>query len=138
MNPNPAQRRRLASKVAQSGDQLLDNRSGLGRPGPETRHGARRRSPIGNRVDVIRRCLNEPLMRSSPEHPAFVDQLAGDGFVVMGGPVGDDGDVLLVVDAADESAIRSTLTRDPRSQSGILYVMQIHRWTILLDAWKQA
>lgn len=41
------------------------------------------------------------------EHATFMDQLTADGFVVLGGPLGDDGNILLVVDAADESEIHS-------------------------------
>ena len=53
---------------------------------------------------------------------------------MLGGPIGDEGNILLLADAADESEIRSTLARDPWSQSGILEVSTIQRWTILLQA----
>ena len=69
-----------------------------------------------------------------PEHATFMEQLATDGFVVLGGPLGDEGEVLLVVDAADESEIRATLARDPWSQLGILEVSAVQRWTILLQS----
>ena len=72
--------------------------------------------------------------REWPEHATFMEQLAADGFVVLGGPLGDEGKVLLVVDAADESEIRETLARDPWSQSGILEVSAVQRWTILLQS----
>ncbi len=70
------------------------------------------------------------------EHATFMDQLAADGFVVLGGPLGDEGKVLLVVNAADESEVHSTLAQDPWRQSGILEVPAIQRWTILLQAGK--
>jgi uncharacterized protein YciI len=69
-----------------------------------------------------------------PEHATFMDELATDRFVVLGGPLGDEGTVLLVVDAADESEIRSTLARDPWSKSGILDIQSIQLWTVLLQA----
>ena len=69
-----------------------------------------------------------------PEHATFMDELATNRFVVLGGPLGDDGNILLVVDAADEGEIRSTLERDPWSQSGILEVQSIQLWTVLLQA----
>ncbi len=49
------------------------------------------------------------------EHAAFMDGLAAEGFVALGGPVGDGegDDALLVVVAADEAAIRSRLADDP-------------------------
>jgi uncharacterized protein YciI len=69
-----------------------------------------------------------------PEHATFMDELATNRFVVLGGPLGDEGNILLVVDAADESEIRSTLERDPWSKSGILEVQSIQLWTVLLQA----
>jgi uncharacterized protein YciI len=72
------------------------------------------------------------------EHAVFMDELAASGFVVLGGPVGEDGDVLLVVDAAFEEEIRPTLERDPWSQSGILEVASIQRWIILLKGADEA
>lgn len=72
------------------------------------------------------------------EHALFMDGLAASGFVVLGGPVGEDGDILLVVDAAFEAEIRPTLERDPWSQSGILDVSSIKRWIILLEAGEEA
>lgn len=72
------------------------------------------------------------------EHATFMNRLAADGFVVLGGPVGETGDVLLVVDAAGEDEINATLSPDPWSQSGILEVKTIQRWTILLQAGEEA
>lgn len=69
-----------------------------------------------------------------PEHAAFMNRLAAAGFVVLGGPVSEDGQVMLIVDAADEDEIRSKLAGDPWRQSGLLESDSIERWTILLDA----
>lgn len=68
------------------------------------------------------------------EHAAFMNQLAADGFVVLGGPVGESGDVLLIIDAADEGEIITTLARDPWSQTGLLDAPKIQRWIILLES----
>jgi uncharacterized protein YciI len=70
------------------------------------------------------------------EHAAFMDQLAADGFVVLGGPLGDDGEAMLVVDAPDEAAVEETLGRDPWRESGMLLPPDIQRWTILLEGAK--
>ena len=72
------------------------------------------------------------------EHATFMNRLAAAGFVVLGGPVGESGEVLLVVDAADEGEINATLSRDPWRQSGIIEVKAIQRWTILLRAGEEA
>jgi hypothetical protein len=69
-----------------------------------------------------------------PEHATFMDDLANNRFVMLGGPLGDGNNVLLVVDAASESEIRLTLARDPWSKLGILEVQSIQLWTVLLQA----
>jgi hypothetical protein len=40
------------------------------------------------------------------EHAAFMDGLVDDGFVIMGGPVGNGEQTLHVVEAADERDVR--------------------------------
>ncbi len=69
-----------------------------------------------------------------PEHAVFMDDLASARFVILGGPVGDEGKTLLVVDAADEGEIRATLAKDPWSKSGLLELDSIQLWTVLLQA----
>jgi uncharacterized protein YciI len=79
---------------------------------------------------------NQP-MRSQQQwsaHAAFMDTLATDGFIVLGGPVGDGDDFLFAIHALDESEIRLTLQQDPWSDSGMLEIKSIQRWTILLES----
>jgi uncharacterized protein YciI len=66
-----------------------------------------------------------------------MEKLAADGFVVLGGPVGDAEKVLLIVDAASEDEINAILLGDPWTQSGML-VHEIQRWTVLLESAKIA
>ena len=47
------------------------------------------------------------------EHAAFMDSLADEGKIVLGGPVGDGTDALLVVDAPDDDAVYLMLGDDP-------------------------
>jgi len=68
------------------------------------------------------------------EHAVFMDNLAAQGFVVLGGPLGETGDFLFAVKATDESEIRTTLQQDPWSKSGMLEVKSIQPWTILLQS----
>lgn len=63
-----------------------------------------------------------------------MDDLATNRFVILGGPLGDGTKTLLVIDAADELEIRSTLARDPWSKAGILDVQTVEPWTVLLQA----
>ena len=72
------------------------------------------------------------------EHAAFMDQLTADGFIVLGGPLGDPEDeAMLVVDAPDEETVHATLAKDPWRDSGHLTVPEIQSWTIFLEAAKE-
>ena len=66
-------------------------------------------------------------------HAAFMDGLVDDGFVVLGGPVGDGVRVLLVVEAETERHVETRLAEDPWMTMGILRVGSIEPWEILLD-----
>ena len=67
------------------------------------------------------------------EHAAFMDGLVADGFVVLGGPIGDGADVLLAVEAAAEAEIAERLGADPWAPTGQLLIGEIRPWTIWLD-----
>ena len=70
------------------------------------------------------------------EHAAFMDGLVADGFVILGGPIGDGERVMLVVEAADEREVEQRLAADPWLPMGILQIASIEPWTIWLDARK--
>jgi uncharacterized protein YciI len=78
---------------------------------------------------------SRPLEEQSdwPAHAAFMDRLVDAGFIVLGGPLADDGRVAHAVEAESEEAVRATLARDPWSETH-LRVDAIERWTIRLDA----
>jgi uncharacterized protein YciI len=67
------------------------------------------------------------------EHAAFMDALTEEGFVVLGGPVGegDGDDTLQVVDAPSESAVRSHLADDPWGED-MLITKRIEPWSVWL------
>jgi uncharacterized protein len=67
------------------------------------------------------------------EHAAFMDALAAEGVVVLGGPVGegDGDDTLLVVDLASEAAVRQRLAIDPWAES-VLVIKNIRPWSVWL------
>lgn len=67
-----------------------------------------------------------------PAHAAFMDGLVRDGFVVLGGPLADEERVVLAVEADSEEDVRTTLARDPWSET-LLVVDSIDPWTIRLD-----
>jgi len=66
-------------------------------------------------------------------HASFMNALAAEGFVVLGGPLADGTETLLIVDAASEDAIANRLANDPWSLTGLLEIASIQPWTILLD-----
>ena len=66
-------------------------------------------------------------------HAAFMNALAAEGFVVMGGPLGTGEDVLLVIDAASEDIIRARLAADPWTEARLLVIKSVQPWTVLLD-----
>jgi uncharacterized protein YciI len=66
------------------------------------------------------------------EHAAFMDGLVADGFVVLGGPVGDGVEVVLIVRAGSEGEIEARLAADPWLPMEILRIVEIERWEILL------
>jgi hypothetical protein len=63
-------------------------------------------------------------------HATFMDQLVDEGFVLLGGPVGDG--ALLVIAAETEDAVRERLARDPWKPSGHLRTAAVERWQVLL------
>jgi uncharacterized protein YciI len=70
------------------------------------------------------------------EHAEFMDKLTTEGFIVLGGPLGegDGDDAMLVINAPDEETVISRLSEDPWKGSEILVVKAIQRWTIFLEA----
>jgi uncharacterized protein YciI len=68
------------------------------------------------------------------EHAVFMNALAAEGFVVLGGPLGSGEEVLLVINAASEDTVRTRLAADPWSQSGLLDIARVEPWTVLLDS----
>ncbi len=67
------------------------------------------------------------------EHAAFMDRLLDDGFVIMGGPLDDGRQVLLIVQAANEQEVVERLAGDPWEPMGILRTDRLQRWDVWLD-----
>jgi uncharacterized protein YciI len=71
------------------------------------------------------------------EHAEYMDALVEEGFIVLGGPVSDDGRVVHAVKAESEDAVRATWARDPWSETHLV-VDSIEPWTIRLDGRERA
>ena len=69
------------------------------------------------------------------EHAAFIDRLVEEGFVVLGGPLPDEGGAVLVVRADSEAAVRDRLGPDPWYMYGILAPPSARRWEIFVVRW---
>jgi hypothetical protein len=62
-----------------------------------------------------------------------MDSLVDDGFIVLGGPIAGDREILHVVCAASEETVRERLEQDNWHENGMLTITSIEPWTILLD-----
>ena len=67
------------------------------------------------------------------EHAAFIDQLVQGGFIMLGGPLPDEGGAVLVVRAGSETEVRDRLGPDPWYVHGILTLQSVRRWDIFID-----
>ena len=78
---------------------------------------------------------SQPLEEQSGwlDHADFMDGLVDDGFIVLGGVLGDEVRTAHAVEAASEDEVRERLAQDPWSGSHLV-VDSIDPWTIRLDA----
>ena len=65
------------------------------------------------------------------EHATFMEGLADEGFIFLGGPLGDDR-VMHVVVAESEQQILERLAADPWEPMGLLRNVSVERWHVLL------
>jgi hypothetical protein len=65
------------------------------------------------------------------EHAAFMEGLAGEGFIHLGGPVGADRVMHIVVAESDQQIVER-LAADPWEPLGLLRNVSIERWHVLL------
>ena len=86
-------------------------------------------SAAANR-DLSKSTREQPLW---DEHAAFIDKLVADGFILMGGPLVDEGGSLLIFNAEGENEVREKLKNDPWSEHGILKLESVKRWQIFID-----
>ena len=69
------------------------------------------------------------------QHAAFGDELVDRGVIILGGPIGGDGEdlALLAVEAADEASVRSAFDADPWTVHRVFRIRQVRPWTLWLD-----
>ena len=66
------------------------------------------------------------------EHAAFMNALAAERFIVLGGPLGESDRILLIINADSEEAIETRLAADPWTPMGLLRIAKVEAWEILL------
>ncbi len=66
------------------------------------------------------------------EHAAFMDGLVNEGFILVGGPLGDGEHTLHMVEAADEREVETRMGADPWAARGLLRIGALQRWSIWL------
>jgi uncharacterized protein YciI len=67
-------------------------------------------------------------------HASFMNGLQQEGFVVLGGPLDDTPDVLLIVRAINADEIVERLAADPWTGQDLLRISRISPWTLRLGA----
>ena len=68
------------------------------------------------------------------EHAAFMDSLANEGFIILGGPLGEgEKRFLLIFNADSEKTIETRLSADPWTPMRLLQVSKVEPWEILLE-----
>jgi uncharacterized protein YciI len=91
-------------------------------------------SSAGPNRDLSKSTREQPFW---DEHAAFIDKLVEEGFILMGGPLVDEGGMphgaLLIVNAEDDNEVREKLKDDPWFEHGILKQEGIKRWQIFID-----
>jgi uncharacterized protein YciI len=69
------------------------------------------------------------------QHAAYIDNLIEEGFIMLGGPLPDEGGAVLVVRADSEAEVRNRLGPDPWYVHRILALQSVRRWDIFIDRW---
>jgi len=68
------------------------------------------------------------------EHAAFMDRLFANGTVIMGGPFTDGTGSLVLVEAEEESELRTLFANDPFVVHRIFVLSSLKQWQLFLDA----
>jgi hypothetical protein len=76
-------------------------------------------------------------LESQPEwgaHASFMNALAREGFVILGGPLEGTADVVLIVRAKTADEVRSRLAGDPWERGDLLRITRVAPWTLRLGS----
>jgi uncharacterized protein YciI len=70
-------------------------------------------------------------------HASFMNALAKEGTVILGGPLEGTADVLLIMRAETPDEVRSRLAEDPWARNDLLRVTRVAAWTLRLGSLDQ-
>src|SRR5205814_7965972 len=87
-------------------------------------------SSAGPNRDKSSNTRGQPLWN---EHAAFIDQLVAEGFILMGGPLVDEGGAMLIVNADDENEVRARSREHPGYAHAILKLETVKTWASFID-----
>jgi uncharacterized protein YciI len=76
-------------------------------------------------------------LESQPDwdaHASFMNGLQKDGFILLGGPLDDTPEVLLIVRANTPAEIMERFAGDPWTTQGLLRISRISPWTLRLGS----
>jgi hypothetical protein len=71
------------------------------------------------------------------EHADFMNGLAREGFIVLGGPLEGTPNVLLLAMAQSEEDVRERLAADNWAQQDLLRVERVAPWDVKLGIWQK-
>jgi uncharacterized protein YciI len=63
-----------------------------------------------------------------------MDRLVDDGLIVLGGPVGERGSPLLIVEADDADSVRARLAEDPWEPFEMLTEPRVEPWDLRMGS----
>ena len=67
-------------------------------------------------------------------HASFMNALAKEGLVILGGPLEGTSDVLLVMRATTPDEVRARLAADPWAAKDLLRITRVTPWTLRLGS----
>ena len=67
-------------------------------------------------------------------HASFMNSLAKEGFVILGGPLEGSSDVLLIIRAKTPDEVRFRLVEDPWARNDLLGITRVTPWTLRLGS----
>ncbi len=81
------------------------------------------------------RYVQEKLEEVRPRHRKFLSDLAEQGVVALGGPLGDGSGGISLYQAADEAALAEIIDQDPYHLEGVVAERTVREFKPVIGAW---